>query len=49
MHLLVLNGAAMLVALLYVGWRAYSHHQQRRQQVIRERVAHLLWTMAERV
>ncbi len=47
MQLLLLNGAAVAIALLYLSWRAYQHVQhQRRQRVIRERVALLLWTVA---
>lgn len=48
MQLLLLNGAALAIALLYATWRFLRHHdQQHRQRVIRERVALLLWTAAQ--
>ena len=48
MQLLMLNGAALAIALLYASWRYLQYHDTRqRQRVIRERVALLLWTVAQ--
>ncbi|MBY0233297.1 MAG: hypothetical protein K2W96_28790, partial [Gemmataceae bacterium] len=48
MQLLMLNGAALAIALLYASWRLVRHHDERqRKKVIRERVALLLWTVAQ--
>ncbi|HZT81382.1 MAG TPA: hypothetical protein VFA26_14225 [Gemmataceae bacterium] len=39
--------AALVVAALYWGWRAWS--VRHREQVLRERVAFMLWVMANQV
>ncbi len=41
------SAAALLVAALYVVWRAYRCSRLRREQRLRQRVAYLLWVMAE--
>jgi hypothetical protein len=47
MQPIVSNLAALAVALLFYLWR--SHCQSLRQRVLRQRVAHMLWIMAEQV
>jgi len=47
MQLFALNAAALAVALIYYTWRAYGQKQHRK--VLPERVAYMLWIMAERV
>jgi hypothetical protein len=47
MQLIVTNIAALTVAILFYLWRAHHQTQQRRQRVLRERVAYMLWVMAE--
>ena len=46
MPLLVCSIALLAVTVIYLFWRSYLQAQQRRQHVLRERVAYLLWTMA---
>jgi hypothetical protein len=38
--------SAMSVALLYSTWHAYHQKIVQRQQLLRERVAYMLWVMA---
>jgi hypothetical protein len=45
MHLLLANMAALAVASIYYAWRAYDHVRKQRQ--LRERVAYMLWVMAQ--
>lgn len=48
MDLLVLALATLVITLIYLGWRFYRENQERRQRLIRERVAYLLWVLADR-
>jgi hypothetical protein len=48
MHLLIVNAAALAVTLLYAGWRSHQRSEQKRQRLLRERVAYMLWAAAER-
>jgi hypothetical protein len=50
MHPLMGNLAALAVAVIFYCWRAY-HTQTlyRKQRQLRERVAHMLWVMADRL
>ncbi len=48
MQPIVTNMAALAVAMLYYFWRAYQT-RQRRECVLRQRVAYMLWVMAERL
>lgn len=41
--------AALAVAGLYYSWRGYAHQLLYRQRVLRERVAYMLWVMANQV
>ena len=49
MELLCCNVAALAVALLYYTWRAYDEARIARQRVLHERVAHMLWVIADRM
>jgi hypothetical protein len=49
MQMLCCNAAALAVALLYYSWRAYHHARLARQRVLRERVAYMLWVVADRM
>jgi hypothetical protein len=50
MQPIVTNVAALTVAALYYMWRAHHQRaQQRRERKLRERVAYMLWVMADRV
>jgi hypothetical protein len=40
------NVSALAVASLFYYWRAYREGTVQREQVLRERVAHLLWSVA---
>jgi hypothetical protein len=41
--------AALIIAVIFYVYRAYLQVQLNRQKVLRERVAYLLWVVAERV
>jgi hypothetical protein len=41
------NIAAMLVVLIFMVWRTHWQVHQRRNRILRERVALMLWAMAE--
>ena len=41
--------ATLAVATVYYIWRGYAHALLRRQRMLRERVAFLLWVMADRI
>jgi hypothetical protein len=43
------NAAALAVAVLFYTWRGYAQMQFKRQQHLRERVAYMLWVMADQV
>ena len=44
-----LNVAALAVAVIFYTWRSYAVIQRKRQRRLRERVAYMLWVMAEQV
>ncbi len=46
MLLILLNSAALVVALLYYTWRTFNEVRGRRDRIVRERVAYMLWVMA---
>lgn len=48
MQPIVTNVAALAVASLYYLWRGYQM-RQRREHVLRQRVAYLLWAMAQQI
>ncbi len=41
------SAAALLMVAVYLVWRAYRCSRLRREQRLRQRVAYLLWVMAE--
>lgn len=43
------NLSALTVATLFYFWRAYRDGQSRREQQLRQRVAYMLWIMANSV
>ncbi len=43
------NAAALAVALLFYVWRTYAQLRHRKHRVLRERVAHMLWVMADQI
>ena len=49
MEMVGYNVAALAVALLYYIWRTYHQARLLRQRVLRERVAFMLWSAAERM
>jgi len=49
MELLCCNAAALAVALVYYTWRAYDQARAARQRLLHERVAYLLWVIADRM
>ena len=49
MQPIVTNMAALAVATLYYLWRAHYQTQQRRDRVLRQRVAYMLWVMADQI
>lgn len=48
MQPIMTNMAALAVATLYYLWRAHSQ-RQRRDQALRQRVAYMLWVMADQI
>jgi hypothetical protein len=44
-----LNVAALAVAIIFYTWRSYARILHQRDQRLRERVAYMLWAMAEQV
>jgi hypothetical protein len=46
MQLFAPGVAALAVATIYYAWRAYFHVQLRQQRLLHQRVAYLLWTLA---
>jgi hypothetical protein len=44
-----LNVAALAVAIIFYTWRGYARILHQRDQRLRERVAFMLWAMAEQV
>lgn len=49
MHLVCVNVAALAVAVIFYIWRAYHQVARQRHQLLRERVAYMLWVMADRL
>src|SRR5207253_2713436 len=49
MPTLLCNFAALMVAGLFYSWRAYSLSHIRRLRTLRERVAYMLWMMAQTI
>jgi hypothetical protein len=49
MSVMVCAVTAMSVALIYSNWRTYEQKNQSRQRLLRERVAYMLWVMANGV
>jgi hypothetical protein len=49
MELLCCNVAALAVALIYYTWRAYDQARAARRRMLHERVAYLLWVVADRM
>jgi hypothetical protein len=49
MQPIVTNMAALTVATLFYLWRAHHQTRQRRRLLLRERVAYMLWVMAEQI
>jgi hypothetical protein len=41
------NVGALAVAVIYYVWRAYDQVHARRHRTLRERVAYMLWVMAD--
>jgi hypothetical protein len=48
-HVLCCNVAALAVASIYYTYRAYVANQTKRKQVLHERVAYMLWTVAHQM
>lgn len=48
MEPLLPSAAALTVAVIFYTWRAWQQVQCRRQRLLRERVAYMLWVMADR-
>jgi hypothetical protein len=49
MHLLSLSAPTLAVTFIYCIWQRYALFQFDRERSLRERVAYMLWVMAERV
>jgi hypothetical protein len=49
MYPIVANVAALAVAALFYLWRSHYEARRQRRRLRRERVAYLLWVIAERV
>ena len=49
MSLVVCAASALAVASLFYSWRSYSHRNECRLKQLRERVAYMLWVMANGV
>ena len=47
MQPIVGNVAALAVALIFYTWRMFRTVQMRRQRVLSERVAYMLWVVAD--
>jgi hypothetical protein len=48
MQLFVSQAAVFVVAALYLIWRTYDQVRARRERTLRQRVAYMLWVMAQR-
>jgi hypothetical protein len=49
MYAIPCNVAALMVASLFYTWRAYRDGLRQRERTLRERVAYMLWVMAQRI
>jgi hypothetical protein len=49
MHPMTGSVAALAVASIYYVWKSYFQLQLRRERALRERVAHMLWIMAQQI
>ena len=49
MNFVVCAASALSVAMLFYSWRAYTERLQCREKTMRERVAYMLWVMANSV
>jgi hypothetical protein len=49
MHPIVANVAALAVAALFYLWRSHYEARRQRLRIKRQRVAYLLWVIAERI
>ncbi len=49
MYPILANVAALAVAALFYLWRSHYEARRQRQRLQRQRVAYLLWVIAERV
>jgi hypothetical protein len=49
MPILCCNIAALAVTALYYVWRAYDKARTAKARVLRERVAYMLWVVADRM
>ena len=47
MQQLACSIAILMVTVIYLFWRAYLQAALRRRQVLRERLAYLLWVLAD--
>jgi hypothetical protein len=47
MPLLVCSIAILAVTVIYLFWRSYLQAYEQRQRALRERVAYLLWILAD--
>jgi hypothetical protein len=47
MILISTNVAALAVAVIFYTWRGYFQIERKRRQLLRERVAFLLWAVAD--
>ena len=48
MHVFEFTYPTLAVAAIYCLWNAYATFQSRQTQVLRQRVAYMLWVTAER-
>lgn len=49
MHVIPCGFAALVVASLFYTWRAYQEGLLRRERTLRQRIAYMLWVIAERI
>jgi hypothetical protein len=49
MHVMTVSVAALAVASIYYIWKAYFQLNCQRERTLRERVAYMLWVVAQQV
>ena len=49
MRALLPSMSTLAVSMIYCAWQAYRRSRLRHERVLRERVAYMLWVMAQRV